>query len=119
MRCPKPDAFRKSHPIVGRYLNAATEGMPDGSSRPHPKRELESLDLDPQGAGQHFVRVQAIFVDDRDGLWILDPAAPMLTSIVPCGPKLVRIDLRTNRVTRTIGFSPEIVRTHTYLNDAR
>ena len=101
------------------YLNAVVEAMPDGSSRPFPDEDWNKWDLDPKTAGKHFVCVQAMFVDDSDSLWILDPAAPMLMSIVPGGPKLVKVDLKTNKVSRVITFPADVAKTNTYLNDVR
>lgn len=101
------------------YLNAVIEVMPDGSSKPFPDEDWNRWDLDPKTAGKHFVCVQAMFVDDTDSLWILDPAAPMLMSIIPGGPKLIKVDLHSNKVTRVIAFGPDVAKTNTYLNDVR
>ena len=57
--------------------------------------------------GSHFVCVQSVVVDDQDNLWILDPAAPKMHEIVKGGPKLVKVDLATNKVTQTIPFGEE------------
>jgi sugar lactone lactonase YvrE len=101
------------------YWNAVVEVMPDGSAKPFPDEAWNRWNLDPKKAGTHFVCVQSVVVDDSDALWALDPAAPMLMSIVPGGPKLVKIDLKTNRVSRVIAIGPEAAKTHTYLNDVR
>jgi sugar lactone lactonase YvrE len=101
------------------YLNAVVEAMPDGSSKPYPDEDWNRWDLDPQTAGRHFVCVQSVVADDKGSLWILDAAAPMLMSIVPGGPKLVQVDLATNKVTRVIPFDQSVARTHTYLNEVR
>jgi sugar lactone lactonase YvrE len=63
--------------------------------------------------------VQSVVADDQDALWVLDPAAPMLTSPVPNGAKLVKIDLATDRVVQVIAFGPEVIRADSYLNDVR
>jgi hypothetical protein len=42
-----------------------------------------------------LICAQSVFVDDADNLWILAPAAPMLMSIIPDRPKLVKVDLKT------------------------
>ncbi|HEX3876587.1 MAG TPA: L-dopachrome tautomerase-related protein [Bryobacteraceae bacterium] len=101
------------------YLDAVVEVMPDGSSRPFPDQAWNRWDLTPQSAGAHFVCVQSVVVDDTDSLWVLDPAAPMLMSIVAGGPKLVKVDLKTNKVTRVIPIGPESAKPNTYLNDVR
>jgi hypothetical protein len=43
--------------------------------------------------------VQSVVVDDQDNFWLLDPAAPKLQETVKDGPKLVKVDLATNKVT--------------------
>jgi sugar lactone lactonase YvrE len=100
------------------YLNAVVEVMPDGSAKPFPDEDWNRWDLDPKSASNHFVCVQSVVVDG-DSLWALDAAAPMLMSIVPGGPKLVEVDLTTNKVARVIQFSPSVAKTSTYLNDVR
>ena len=101
------------------YLNGVIEVLPDGSAKPFPDENWNRWDLTPPTAAQHFVCVQSVVVDDNDSLWILDAAAPMLMSVVPGGPKLVQVDLKTNRVARTILIPAEVAKTNTYLNDIR
>ncbi len=101
------------------YLNAVVEVMPDGSAKPFPDENWNRWDLKPESASKHLVCVQSVVVDDTDALWILDPAAPMLMSIVPGGPKLVKVDLKSNKVTRVILIGPGVAKTNTYLNDVR
>src|SRR6185437_16898370 len=86
------------------YLNAVVEVLPDGSTRPFPDQRWNGWDRKPGTAADHFVCVQSVVVDESDALWVLDPAAPMLTSPVPNGAKLVKIDLRSNRVVQVIAF---------------
>ncbi len=102
-----------------RYTNAVLEVMKDGSTKPFPDAEWNKWDNKPASAGQHLVCVQSVVVDSTDALWILDPAAPLTGSIVPGGPKMVKVDLSTNKVARVIAFGPEIARTDSYLNDVR
>jgi DNA-binding beta-propeller fold protein YncE len=58
-------------------------------------------------------------VDDQDNLWILDPAAPKMQEIVKGGPKLVKVDLATNKVTQTIPFGENVAPAKSYLNEVR
>ncbi len=101
------------------YRNAVIEVMPDGSSKPFPDETWNRWDLNPASAGTHLICVQSVFVDETDSLWILDPAAPMLMSIIPNGPKLVKVDLKTNQVTRVIPVGPDVAKTNSYMNDIR
>jgi len=68
--------------------------------------------------GDHWVSVQSV-VANGGSLWVLDPAAPALEQIVKGGPKLVQIDLATNKVVRTYPFSEQVAPQGSYLNDIR
>lgn len=102
-----------------RYLNAVVELQPDGSTRPYPDEPWNRWDGKQATAPQAFVCVQSVVVDDTDALWVLDPAAPMLGPVVTGGPKLVQVDLTTNRVARIIRFGSDVVQPNSYLNDVR
>lgn len=67
----------------------------------------------------HFVCVQSVVADGRGNLWVVDPAAPAMEQIVKGGPKLVQIDLATNKVVKTIPFDERSAPQGTYLNDIR
>jgi hypothetical protein len=66
-----------------------------------------------------FVSVNAVFADAQDRLWVVDPAAPAFGSAIPGGPKLVEIDLRTNRVARVYALGSDVAPASSYLNDVR
>lgn len=101
------------------YRNAVAEVMKDGSSKPFPDQEWNLWDLKPESASKHFVCVQSIVVDSADTLWVVDPAAPLLATVVPGGAKLVAVDLKTNKVRRVITFGADVVKSESYLNDVR
>lgn len=86
-----------------------------GLARPFPNPEMNSAGE----AGKTFVCVQSVYVDADDNLWILDPAAPKMKEVVPGGPKLVKVDLTTNRVAQTISFGEDVAPRKSYLNDVR
>ena len=98
------------------------EVMKDGSVRPYPDaewnawRNAKKNQITP---GDHWVCVQSVVADGRGNLWVLDPAAPANGAIVPGGPKLVRIDLATNRAAQTIRFDTTVAPNGSYLNDVR
>jgi sugar lactone lactonase YvrE len=73
----------------------------------------------PGPAGSRFVSVQSVVVDNEDNLWVLDPAAPKMQEIVKGGPKLVKVDLRTNKVVQNIPFGEDVAPAKSYLNDVR
>ncbi len=68
---------------------------------------------------RHFVCVQSVVTDTHGALWVVDAAAPGNEKILPGGPKLVRIDLATNKVTKVIVFDEKVALQGTYLNDLR
>src|SRR3954451_6136324 len=87
----------------------------NGQPKPFPNEEWNR----PGPAGSHFICVQSVVVDDQDNLWVLDPAAPKMQEIVKGGPKLVKIDLATNKVVQTISFGEAVAPAKSYLNDVR
>lgn len=87
----------------------------NGRPVPYPNEEWNKAG-DP---ATHFICVQSVVVDDADNLWILDPAAPKTKEIVTGGPKLLKVDLKTNAVVQTIPFSEEVAPKKSYLNDVR
>ncbi len=101
---------------------SVAEVMKDGTTRPYPDAEWNSWrnakknELSPT---DHFVCVQSVVADRRGNLWVLDPAAPANASIVPGGPKLVRVDLASNRPAQTIRFDTTVAPNGSYLNDVR
>lgn len=87
----------------------------DGKPKPFPDDEWNG----PGQPAAHFICVQSVYVDAKDVLWILDPAAPKSGEIVSGGPKLVEVDLKTNNVIRTFSFDETIAPKKSYLNDVR
>ena len=70
-------------------------------------------------ADDHFVNVQSVVADGRGGLWAVDSGAPNAEFVVPGAPKLVRIDLATNRVARVIALGADVAPQGSYMNDIR
>lgn len=96
--------------------------LKDGKPVPYPDAEWNSWrnarkdEIDPKN---HFVCVQSVVADQQDRLWVVDAAAPAMAAAVKDGPKLVAIDLKTDRVAKTIPFDPSIAPQGSYLNDVR
>ena len=102
-----------------RYLNAVVEVMKDGSVKPYPDEPWNRWEGKPDTAGKQFLCVQSVVADSNDALWVVDPAAPMNGPVVPGGAKLVKIDLKTNQVSRIYTFGPDVAKPTSYLNDIR
>lgn len=95
---------------------SVAELAPDGRLKPYPDEAWNSKDGDP---AKRWVCVQSVVVDDEDHLWVLDPASPKMAGVTPGGAKLVKIDLRTNKVAQVIPFPADIASPKSYLNDVR
>jgi len=94
----------------------------DSSLKPYPDetwnawRNSEATKMAPGG---HFVCVQSVVADGHGNLWVLDPAAPGNEKVIAGGPKLVRIELATNKVAQIIRFGEDVALQGSYLNDVR
>jgi sugar lactone lactonase YvrE len=94
----------------------------DGRITPFPDAEWNSwrnARKDEVSAGDHWICVQSVVASPDGNLWVLDPAAPAMAAVVKNGPKLVEIDLKTNRPARTIAFDEAVAPQGSYLNDVR
>jgi sugar lactone lactonase YvrE len=96
--------------------------LKDGEVKPYPNEEWNAwrnARKDEITPNDHWVCVQSVVADQRGSLWVLDPAAPSQAHVVSKGPKLVQIDLATDKVTRTIAFDEDAAPQGSYLNDVR
>ena len=84
---------------------SVAELLPNGSLKPYPDKSWNSwrnARANEMSLGDHFVCVQSVVADTHGALWVLDPGAPGNEKILPGAPKLVHIDLATNKVTKVI-----------------
>jgi sugar lactone lactonase YvrE len=88
----------------------------DGQPKPFPDEAWNAKSGPPEG---RWICVQSVVVDNQGALWILDPASPKTEGVVKGGPKLVKVDLSTNKVVQTIPFDETIAPARSYLNDVR
>lgn len=101
---------------------SVAELLSDGSIRPYPDEQWNgwrNARMGELAADKHFVCVQSVFADRRGSLWVVDPAAPNAEKTIKNGPKIVQIDLSTNKVKRVFPMSVEIAGAASYLNDIR
>jgi sugar lactone lactonase YvrE len=66
-----------------------------------------------------LVSVQSVVADRRDRLWILDTGAPKMGPTSYGGPKLIAIDLNTDKEVKKIVFPQDVALKTSYLNDVR
>ncbi len=94
----------------------------DGSTTPYPNAEWNAWrntnknDVTPS---DHFVCVQAVVADTHGNLWVVDAGAPANDRIIPGAPKLVKINLATNSVSKIIPLDEKAAPQGSYLNDIR
>jgi sugar lactone lactonase YvrE len=101
---------------------SVAEVLSDGSIKPYPDEQWNgwrNVRMSELAADKHFVCVQSVFADRRGSLWIVDPAAPNSEKTIKNGPKIVEVDLSTNKVKRVFPISAEIAGAASYLNDIR
>jgi len=99
---------------------SVAEVGPGGKLTPYPNAEWNAWrNAKKLSNGDHFICVQSVVSDQRGSLWILDPAAPGNEFNLEGGPKLVQVDLASNKVTRTILFNRSVIPQGSYLNDVR
>ncbi|WP_244135337.1 major royal jelly family protein, partial [Burkholderia sp. BCC1638] len=91
--------------------------LKDGKVVPYPDAEVNRAD--PHRPAGSFLSVQSVVADGQGRLWVLDTAAPNFANPLAGGAKLVAIDLKTNRIVKTIVFPAEVMRARTYVNDVR
>ncbi|UOQ78807.1 major royal jelly family protein [Hymenobacter sp. 5516J-16] len=101
-------------------VNPVAEIMPDGSVKGYPDANWnlwnESVRNEPQ---KHWICPQSVYTDKTGMLWVLDPASPGIKGTVPGGPKLVKIDPKTNKVVQNISIPESVASRKSYLNDVR
>jgi sugar lactone lactonase YvrE len=95
---------------VGEVKNGKVTAFPD--------KDINKLDeSDPKNT---LVSVQSVVVDDQDRLWILDTGSINFQPPVQDGPKLLCVDLKSNKIVKTIDFKKgDGLKPTTYLNDIR
>lgn len=94
---------------VAEVRNGQTVAYPNPEmNRPNPSDPSKSL-----------ISVQSVVVDPRDRLWILDTGSVNFAPAPPGGAKLVGVDLKQNRIFKTIVFPQNVALPTTYLNDVR
>src|SRR4051794_36948112 len=122
---PMPTGVTVSHsgrificyPKWGDKVDYTVAEVKDGKPVAYPDQATNQA----AGAGDtaHLISVQSVVVDPSDWLWAVDTGSIEFGPTSPGGPKLVGIDLKSNRVSRTISFPPDVVLPTSYINDVR
>jgi sugar lactone lactonase YvrE len=122
---PMPTGVTVSHkgrifvnfPRWGDPVEFTVAELKDGKSIPYPNKDFNRLDKG--RPADCLVSVQSVVVDPDDRLWLLDTGSVEWGPTFPGGPKLVGVDLKTDKVFKTISFPQDVALKTTYLNDIR
>ena len=87
--------------------------------KPYPDEGWNTWNPEMSSTPEHFICVQSVYVDDKDYLWVLDPANPRFEGVLPGAAKLVKIDLKTDEIVQKYYFDDKIAPKDSYLNDVR
>ncbi|MCK2244689.1 MULTISPECIES: major royal jelly family protein [unclassified Crossiella] len=99
----------------GPALARLSRGVP----RPYPNAEWNSWQPGQDPAAK-FVNINAIHHDGHGSLWAVDTGSPDFGgNPLPRAAKLVRINLRTNQVTRIHHFADSVALPGSYVDDVR
>lgn len=90
----------------------------DGKVTPFPDAEWNEWKTGTP-VDNHFVCVQAIYVDKKNSLWVLDPASPKMQGALPGAPKLVQFDPQSGKLLKVYKFDSTVAPEKSYLNDVR
>ncbi|QEU05653.1 L-dopachrome tautomerase-related protein [Pseudomonas oryzihabitans] len=106
-----------NYPRWGDAVPFTVAELKDGKAVPYPDAALNVET--PGQPGKGFISVQSVVADGRGHLWVLDTAAPGFAAPKAGGAKLVAIDLKTNKVARTLVFPAAVLEPNSYVNDVR
>ena len=103
-------------PQWGDEVSYSVAELVDGKPVPYPDAAFNRENADP---AKGLISVQSVVADGRGRVWILDTAAPGFAAPKAGGAKLVAVDLKTNRIVKTVVFPAEVILPSTYVNDMR
>ncbi|SFI39926.1 L-dopachrome tautomerase-related protein [Halpernia frigidisoli] len=90
----------------------------NGIAIPYPNVEWNSFKKGEDGQNK-FVCVQAVVTDDKDFLWVVDAAGIGLGKVYQNSNKILKINLKTNKIDRIYRFKDSGMGDDLYINDIR
>ncbi|UCH10197.1 MAG: hypothetical protein JSU61_13525 [Fidelibacterota bacterium] len=99
------------------HLSVA-ELTPEGGAAAYPDLGWNTPDAG-SSPKYYFVCVQSVYIDSENYLWILDPGQDPRYGILADAPKLLKVDLQSDRVINRVYFDSTIALVDSYLNDVR
>jgi sugar lactone lactonase YvrE len=91
--------------------------LKDGKVVPYPNAEINKLQID--RPADCLMTVQSAIVDPLDRLWLCDTGTVNMGPVYPGGAKMICVDLKTDRIIKTLPLTGNGVLKSTYLNDLR
>jgi sugar lactone lactonase YvrE len=120
------DGSNNKYTIAELLPNNRERAWPSAEINHPPGGSINYTTYPPTGANHatHIIGSQSIIIDSADRAWILDTGRALtpdgtLAPATPGGPKLLGVDLATDRVFQTIVFPPDVAYPDSYLNDVR
>lgn len=104
-------------PRWGDKVDYTVAEVKNGRTVAYPNAQINRLNTSKQA--DSLVSVQSVVVDPQDRLWLLDTGSIKFGPTSYGGPKLIGVDLKQNRVFKTILFPQAVALPTTYLNDIR
>ncbi len=104
-------------PRWGDKVDYTVAEVKNGRTVAYPNAQINRLN--PSKQSESLVSVQSVVIDPQDRLWLLDTGSIEFGPTTYGGPKLIGVDLKQNRVFKTILFPQEVALPTTYLNDIR
>ena len=104
-------------PRWGDKVDYTVAEVRNGKTVAYPNAQINRLNTSKQA--DSLVSVQSVVVDPQDRLWLLDTGSIKFGPTTYGGPKLIGVDLKQNRVFKTILFPQTVALPTTYLNYIR
>lgn len=101
----------------GPHRYSLVEVLPGNKTVPFPNEQMNNWQPGDDGRDK-WVCVQAVYIDDKDTMWVVDPACPQMKEVYEGSHKLVQINLETNTIERTYFFEG-VASNKSYINDVR
>jgi sugar lactone lactonase YvrE len=101
----------------GPHKYDVVEILPDNQVKPYPNETMNSWKQGDDGKNK-WVCVQAVYVDDENYLWVVDPACPNMEQVYDNSFKLVKFNLATNSIEEVYRFD-DVLSNQSYINDVR
>src|SRR5919112_5771807 len=89
-------------PKWGDEVSFTVAEIRDGKSVAYPDERINQTN--PEDLAAALMSVQSVVVDPADRLWILDTGSPLFRPTEYGGPKMVCVDLTSDKVTKRILF---------------